>query len=116
MGVPSSLTISGYKYTFKTSKKNENEFIYRCQCRACKAQITINKDNILKILSNANIENISLIKGKHELSCKKNEVINVKADNINTEEKEKILARELILQNLNEPLTFHLNNLKNNNI
>ena len=58
-GVPQSLTIGIYKYSYKVNTKEENSFIYRCVHRNCKAQITIDKDNILKALMKK--ENSSII-------------------------------------------------------
>ena len=52
LGIPKSLTIKGFKYTFKTKLKDNKNFIYRCMHRKCGSQITIDKDNILKVLSN----------------------------------------------------------------
>ena len=42
--------------------------------------------------------------------------IEVTQDNIRTEKENEILAISLIKQNITEPLEFHINNFKNNNI
>ena len=48
-GVPQYLILEDYKYTYKTNQKDEIRFIYRWSNRSCKAQITIDKINILKL-------------------------------------------------------------------
>ena len=49
-GVPQSITILDKKYSFKDNLKDKKHFVYRCIHRNCKAQITIDKENILKAL------------------------------------------------------------------
>ena len=69
LGIPNELIIKEHKYTFKTPKMSGKEFIQRCQFRTCKSQITIDKDNNLKKLSNIKDGNTQYIKGKHEYTC-----------------------------------------------
>ena len=45
-------TLLDKKYIFKTGLANQKQFIYHFIHRKCKGQITIDKDNLLKILSN----------------------------------------------------------------
>ena len=72
-GVPQSLTIENNKYTYKIYLKDEKNFIYRCSHRECKAQITIDKENILKALSQNHNSTIQHKQGKNPHTCKDNE-------------------------------------------
>ena len=61
-GVPQAITIENNKYTYKGNLKDEKIFIYHCIHRDCKAQVTLDKDIILKVLAkkaNHNIQYIS---------------------------------------------------------
>lgn len=61
------------KYTFKTALERKTQYIYRSLHRKCKAQITIDKTNLLKRLSNnkeEENESLDIKYGLHELSCK----------------------------------------------
>ena len=50
-GIPSSIILQNKKYTFKTALANQKQFIYRCFHRKCKGQITIDKENLMKIFN-----------------------------------------------------------------
>ena len=47
--IPKYLNIGDYKYSFKEYLVNDR-YSYRCFHRACKVLITINKENLLKII------------------------------------------------------------------
>ena len=118
-GVPQSLTIGIYKYSYKVNTKDENSFIYRCVHRNCKAQITIDKDNILKALMKKENSSIIYQEGKNPHSCQKPEVEKKKEINNNmilTSNEINDLGCKLIKQHIDKPLSFHLDNLKKNNI
>ena len=68
-GVPQSITLENSKYTYKSNLKDGKNFIYRCFHKDCKAQITIDKDNILKALSNNEKYKLEYKIGKNKHSC-----------------------------------------------
>ena len=72
-GVPQSITILNKKYTYKSNLKDEKNFVYRCMHRDCKAQITIDKENILKAVLQKRNDQIIYTLGKHTHSCEKKE-------------------------------------------
>ena len=68
-GVPYSLTIEEFKYTYKEYHPNNDLFTYRCIHRSCKAYIKIKKNEIDKISFKSDNKKISyinmiIIKGK----------------------------------------------------
>ena len=69
LGLQKSLSIKGYKYSFKIKLKDNINFIYRYIHRKCGSQITIDKDNILKQLSNNKIELIQYKIGNNQHTC-----------------------------------------------
>ena len=120
MGVPQSLIIEDYKYTYKTNQKDETNFIYRCRNRNFKVQINIDKNNILKTILKNPKTKVGFIKGKHEHNCPakkekaRKQEVNANAILINNEINE--MGYNLIKQHLEKPLSFHLDNLKKNKI
>ena len=46
LGIPNAIIIENIRYTYKAQLKNKDNFIYRCSNRKCKAQVTIDKDNL----------------------------------------------------------------------
>ena len=119
-GVPQYLILEDFKYTYKTNLKDENSFIYRCNNRSCKAQITIDKNNILKLIIKNPKEKIEYIKGKHEHNCAPTKEKNLKTEvNVNsvlTNNEVNELGKKLIKQHLEKPLSFHIDNLHKNKI
>ena len=91
LGIPGSLSIKGYIYTYKTELKDKYNFVYRCKNRECHAQITIDKDNILKILSKNKEEDIVYREGKNAHTC-----INKINDTKIEKKKEYLLIMKLI--------------------
>ena len=70
--IPKSLTIGDYEYSFKQKKSNKN-YAYRCRNRKCGVIISINENNLLKIIKNNIIEDIEYqIVSKKEHTCNKN--------------------------------------------
>ncbi len=63
-GVPQSITILDKKYSFKDNLKDKKHFVYRCIHRNCKAQITIDKENLLKALMKKTALNFNIKSGK----------------------------------------------------
>ena len=115
-GIPGSIIILDKKYTFKTALANQKQFIYRCIHRKCKGQITIDKDNLLKILSydKEAIENIQYIEGKNEHTCNPAKIIEINKNNTSGGNENFKLGIELIKKNITKPLQFHINNMKQN--
>lgn len=119
-GVPQSLFIEGYKYSYKTNSKDETKFIYRCNHRNSKAQIIINKENILKVIIKKGNANVEFIKGKNSYICPSDKANSnsdvLKPDSILTNEELNELGYNLIKQHLDKPLSFHMDILKKNKI
>ena len=116
-GVPQFITFEDFKYTYKGNLKDGKNFIYRCIHR--KAQITIDKENILKILAKNENSSIEYKEGKNKHTCenkKREEKKEIKANLILSSNEINELGIKLIKQHLDKPLFFHLDNLKNNNI
>ena len=114
-GVPQSITIINYKYTYKGNLKDEKNCIYRCIHRDCKAQITIDNDNILNVLAKNDNLNIQYTSGKNKHSCeinKKEEKKEIPANLILTSNEINELGMKLIKNHIDKPLSFHLDNLK----
>ena len=113
--IPKSLTIGVYEYSFKQKKSNKN-YAYRCRNRKCGVIISINENNLLKIIKNNIIEDIEYqIVSKKEHTCNKNtEIISNKFINTNSDMYQ--LAPDLIKNNIDKTLEWHEQNLKDNNI
>ena len=93
-------------------------FIYRCLLRKYNAQITIDKNNLLKILSNEDNKMIVDIEVKYEKArtpVKKGNISIVNKIYASRVEHNLQLGLEL-KKNLSNPLQFHINNIKDNNI
>ena len=88
--------------------------------RNCKSSITISKDNILKILIKNNNENIEIKKGKNNHTCapinSENKNIEINTNLILTNNEIKELDIKLIIQHIEKPLSFHIDNLKKNKV
>ena len=88
--------------------------------RNWKAQITINKENLLKVIIKKGNANVEFIKGKNSHICpsdKANSFSDVlKNDSILTNEELNELGYNLIKQHLDKPLSFSMGNLKKNEI
>ena len=116
LGLSQKIIISNEIYTFK--KQLINDFIsYRCIYRNCKASIKISLEVAKKINNkeeNNNILEYTLIgiHANHPIKKDYEESLN----NIKTEKEQKELAKNLIKNNLDLPLTFHVKNLDANKI
>ena len=68
--IPSKIIIDNFQYSFKSELKNQ-QYSYRCYHRSFKVLITINKENLLKIMNKGNKENekIEYNINKKEHSC-----------------------------------------------
>ena len=49
--IPHSIKIGQYEYTFKQRKAN-NKFAYRCKSRKCRVIISVDAENLIKIINN----------------------------------------------------------------
>lgn len=114
-GVPYSLTIEEFKYTYKEYHPNNDLFTYRCIHRSCKAYIKIKKNEIDTISDKSDNKKIYYeLFNKHDHN--KGEIISVEKASIKSNEDEEKLAITLPKQNIAQPLQFHTNNLRNNKI
>ena len=119
---PKEIKIGNYLYTKKDKLSGDN-YSYRCKYRkVCKLQITINKSELLNIINKSSntIKYIISSKNNKEHSCNNNaqkeQKEEIKEENVSLSAKSlKQKAKELIFRNLDKPLSFHLENLKNNN-
>ena len=125
---PQSITINNFIYKFKDELQN-NYYTYRCKDRKnCGAVIKIQKSELQKYIDN-NKENIKyeFTGNKKAHTCQNNEknkkdidnnIINDK--NLNSKDKSdgfsELMIKTLILNNLEKPLKFHIDNFKTNNI
>ena len=51
--IPNYIIIGKYKYTFKRKLVDE-KYSYQCYHRSCKVLVTINKENLIKMINNNN--------------------------------------------------------------
>lgn len=115
---PKTLKINKYIYSFKDELKNDF-YSYRCKYRtSCGLTIKVHKNELIKyndnIASEINYQITSKIK-EHE--CRGNDNKEIKKEILEPDyEKKRVLAKSLIIQNLEKDLSFHINNLRNNNI
>ena len=110
--IPKYIIIKEYKYSFKNELKNGN-YSYRCYHRNCKVLITINKENLDKIKNDNKFEYTT---NNKEHSCNLNKPIIEDINNVNTENEIINLATDLIKNQIDRSLTWHIENLNNNNI
>ena len=128
--IPNTVTINKYTYKYKDKLKN-NFFTYRCINRkTCGAVIKIELSQLLKIREkkDANIEFVLTgAKKTHTCLNQENNNIENESDNKDTQVNEildkkelqlekEILIKSLIINNIQKPLKFHINNFKSNNI
>lgn len=93
LGISNAIIIEYLRYTYKTKLKNKDKFVYRCENRKCKAQVTLDKDNLLKILAKNKDSKIEYEVGKNIHSYN-----NKKENKIKEIQSEKILIdREIFL-------------------
>ena len=96
----------------------KEQYSFRCFHRTCKVLLTINKENIDKIIhKKENPENIEITYNTNskEHYCIKN-IKNTKLLNITTNKEEQEIIISLIKKNLDKSISCHKNNFKNNAI
>ena len=106
------LPINNFQYSFKRKLAKE-KYSYLCYHWNCKVLITIDKNNLLKIISNQNKESeetILLINNGKDHTCIKNSIEEVK--NIKTEAHNIDLDKNLINNKFEKSLLWHISNLK----
>lgn len=124
--IPRHITINNYIYSYKDELKNKN-YSFRCKNRlSCKIIIKVSEEEILKYIKKNDYEIKYEISSEQKSHTCKTAKINEEKDNINTKEKsnekntnlklQKERAKILIFSNLNKSLSFHYENLKNNDI
>ena len=113
--IPQSIYIDSFSYSYKETKKN-GEYSYRCKVRKCGVIISIDKNNLEKIIKgeqNTKIEYKKVSNKDH--ICNKNNII-TSSNNVQSSNHLNDLAENLIRQNLEKSLLWHHENLKNNNL
>ena len=116
LGVPQNIIFQNESYTFK--KELINSFVsYRCINRKCNASLKISLEDAKKIENKE--EGISEIDftvvGNHD-AHKSEKKFSESTDKIKTEKENLELAKKLIKNNLQMPLSFHIQNLNTNKI
>ena len=111
---PKYIYIKGHDLNFKSPILKNNTYRYRCKNHQCKYFIKNKEENLHKILNNE--KEVNYIECNEHENHKEAMKVKISSDNIVTEEEINKLAYQLILNNINQPLSFHLDNLKNNKI
>ena len=111
---PKYINIKGYDLNFKQPILKDNIYRYRCRNRQCKYFVKINEKNLHKLLNKE--KEIEYTKYNEHENHKENIKVKIDSTSILTEEEINKLAHQLILNNINQTLSFHLENFKNNNI
>ena len=113
--VPQSVTIKGFRYSYKEYISTTNLYKYRCSNRSCKCFIKITKEELNKIKDQNNKQQIKYtIYNEH--TNHKGKEINVSNNEIFTKNEMNNFAIKLIKNNITEPLEFHLKNLEINGV
>jgi hypothetical protein len=125
---PKSIILNNYLYKFKDKLKN-NYYTYRCKTRKeCGAVIKIEKSELEKYIDNNNDHIKYEFTGNKKFhTCQNKEKNSKDHDNnlgsdesLNSEDKPKtdseLIITSMILNNIEKPLKFHIDNFKNNNI
>ena len=118
LGVPGSIVIGDYTYTFKEQQKTDhNIFTYRCQKYSCRVPINITRDNLNKIINKNNNNNDIEYVLKKEHKCKsENEKKTESINNCDTEEEIIKKAKSIIRLNPLKSLTYQQDKLHENYI
>ena len=101
--IPQSIYINSFSYSYKETKKND-EYSYRCKVRKCGVIISIDKNNLEKIIKrepNTKIEYKKVSNRDH--ICNKNNII-TSSNNVQSSNHLNDLAENLIRQNLEKSL------------
>ena len=113
--IPKSIKIGNFQYSFKQRLANNN-FSYRCKSRKCGVLITIDADNLRKIINNSSIGELEFkTVSKKEHICDK-PTNKIELSSVQTDTEMMILAEQLVKQNLDKSLSWHYNNLIKNQI
>ena len=112
---PRNLEIGGYKYSYKDQLINDY-YTYRCTHRnKCKIVIKISKTELKEYNNNVQEEIKFEITSKEKIHTCSEKIIKVEKSK-EVIDKKKALASALIMASINKSLSFHISNLKNNNI
>ena len=113
--IPKALKLGNFQYSFKQRLANNN-FSYRCKSRIFGVLITIDSNNLRKIINNASIGEIEYkAVSKKEHICDKS-TNKIELSNVQTGTEMMKLAEQLIKQNLDKSMSWHYNNLIKNQI
>lgn len=119
--LPKNIQINGLIYKYKDELINQN-YTYRCKKRKnCGFVIKIKKQNQKSTYDNTYIIKYEVTGKTKEHQCIENtntdkKDLEVKNKDINELKYEKYKIKILLVNSLDKPLSFHLMNLKNNNI
>lgn len=113
--IPKKITLDDYEYVYK-GKKTRYNYAYRCSNRKCGVHINLDEINVKKIIQKENASNIiyTIVSNK-EHNCKSN-IRETSPDNVKNKDNDLQLAEDLIKNNLEKTIEWHIINLKNNNI
>ena len=116
LGIPKNIIIQNNTYSFKKELLNDN-VSYRCIHRKCKAGLKISIANAKKIEDNEGALNTIdfSINGEHTNHPNEKNIV-LEGEKVKTEKKLIEMAKILIKQNIQNPLSFHIQNLESNNI
>ena len=117
LDIPKIINIDNVKYSYKC-KLAKKQFSYRCFHRACKVLLTINKENLQKIIYKKDYPKdveITYKTNNKEHSCFK-AIKHTTLLIITTNKEEEEIIISLIKKNLDKSISWHQNNFKNNAI
>jgi len=117
LGIPNRLLIEGYRYSFKDVLKN-NRFSYKCRARHCGVLMNIERKELDKLKLNGHNEIHYILSKEHTCIIKKDENEN-RPSNILQKEENRVREKEAfnrekstVLYNIDKPLSWHVNNMK----
>ena len=104
--IPKALKIGNFQYSFKQRLANNN-FSYRCKARKCGVLITIDADNLKKIINNSLIGELEYkTVSKKEHTCDK-PTNKIELSNVKTGTEMMKLTEQLIKQNIDKSMSWH---------
>ena len=111
-GVPNKLIIDGYYYNFKDSLKN-NRFSYRCRCKKCATHLTIEKNELDKILYGGSNEITYYLNREHICGDGNENTNNTSKKIVKLTDRDIYLkGKQTVLNSVNKPLYWHVKNIK----
>ena len=108
------INIKGYELNFKSPILKNNIYRYRCKNLKFKYFVKIDGTNLKKLLNKD--KDITFMEFNQHENHKDEMKIQTNTDIILTVDDLNKFAKQIIINNINKPLQFHLDNLKNNKI